>query len=213
MQAFLNDPSVKEKYLTRVREHRLADKLVKGKYWEGGKGCAVGCTVHSDEHAAYERELGIPRMLARLEDGIFENLPNALAMNWPEQFLEAIRPGADLSGVGDRFLLWLLVDPTDGVIRFAKTEKTRKAVQTIGKMYERKMAGEMIPAEDWRKARSAAYAAAAASAAAYAAYAASAAASAAYAYAAYADADAARTKTLAKCAVLVRKRLKVQDIR
>ena len=47
-----------------------------------------------------------------------------------------------------------------------------------------------------------------------AAYAADAAAYAAVAAAyADADADAARTKTLAKCAVLVRKRLKVQDIR
>ena len=55
--------------------------------------------------------------------------------------------------------------------------------------------------------RSAAYAAYAADAAAYAAYAAHADAD------ADADADAARTKTLAKGAVLVRKRLKVQDIR
>ena len=65
----------------------------------------------------------------------------------------------------------------------------------------------------------AAYAAAAYAAAAYdadaaAAYAADAAAYAADAAADAADAaDAARTKTLAKCAVLVHKRLKVQDIR
>ena len=72
-------------------------------------------------------------------------------------------------------------------------------------------------------AADAAYAADAADAAADAAYAAADAADAAdaacAAYAAYAAAgayaaaDAARTKTLAKCAVLVRKRLKVQDIR
>jgi hypothetical protein len=65
-----------------------------------------------------------------------------------------------------------------------------------------------------------AYAAAAAVTAAADAYAAAAAVTAAAAYAsadasadAYAAADAAAAKTLAKCAVLVRKRLKVQDIR
>ena len=61
--------------------------------------------------------------------------------------------------------------------------------------------------------RAAADAAAYAAYAAYAAVGAAAYASAAASAAADADADAARTKTLAKCAVLVRKRLKVQDIR
>jgi hypothetical protein len=96
-------------------------------------------------------------------------------------------------------------------------ERPRKCLETV-----RAWAAGNATIHEVRTARAAADADAAAAYAAYAdaadaAYAAdAAAAAAAYAYAVYAYADAAanaRTTTLAKCAVLVRKRLKVQDIR
>lgn len=62
--AYHGDPAIKAKYLTRIQAHEAADEIIHGKYWENGKGCAVGCTVHSNSHAAFETELGIPRMLA-----------------------------------------------------------------------------------------------------------------------------------------------------
>ncbi len=68
--------SIKRRYLKRVRAHAKTDELIKGTYWDNGKGCAVGCTVHSGDHKAYETELGIPAWLAHLEDVIFENLKN-----------------------------------------------------------------------------------------------------------------------------------------
>lgn len=162
--AFHNDAAVKAKYLKRVQEHRAADELVKmatvGRMDDGSfQGCAVVCTLEKYEHAAYEVELGVPRMLARLEDGIFENLPDALAMTWPERFLEAIPVGADLSKVGDQFLHWLLVDPVDGVVRLAKTKKTREVVEGVGALYAQKIAGAKIGLDEWRNARAAAYAA------------------------------------------------------
>ena len=96
--------------LAQIATHREADEIIKGRYWEDGKGCAVGCTVHSGQHAEYERLFGIPQILARLEDTIFEGLPNDLAQLWPERFMASIRPGADLSRVGWQFLHWLLTD-------------------------------------------------------------------------------------------------------
>jgi hypothetical protein len=185
MQAFLGKAEIKEKFLARVRAHRAADELIKGTYWENGKGCAVGCTVHSGNHATYETQLGIPRILARLEDGIFEALPNGSAMLWPEQFLSAIEPGADLSMVWPRFAVWMLVDKEWGVLQFAKTDKSKKAIQDVAAAYQSVVDGNKTK-PDWATVRSAADAADAADAAADAAYAA-----AAYAAAAYADADAA----------------------
>src|SRR5256885_1696028 len=83
LRAFHGDLAIKAKYIARVNAHRLGDELVQGRYWESGKGCAVGCTVHKDgyenPHAAYEVELGIPRIVARLEDRIFEGLTNGKA--------------------------------------------------------------------------------------------------------------------------------------
>ncbi len=46
LRAFHNNPKVKSKYLARVKAHEKADEIIKGTYWQGGKGCAVGCTIH-----------------------------------------------------------------------------------------------------------------------------------------------------------------------
>lgn len=126
--AYHGDAKIKRKYLARVRAHRKADDIIAGQYWEQTgermKGCAVGCTLHSDNHAAYETELGIPRVLARLEDRLFEGLWSTAqqdaAKAWPERFLAAAGIGADLSMVWPRFAHWLLVDDKCGVIRHAK---------------------------------------------------------------------------------------------
>jgi len=163
--AFHGDPKIKAKYLARVKAHRKADEIVHGYYWKKGKGCAVGCTVHSGDHRAYETELGIPRILARLEDGIFESLPNGRAKDWPVEFLTAIPVGADLSRVWSRFAVWLLGDPVDGVIRFAKTDQTRNAILAIVAAYSLEQSPS---AREWRELASAArHAAAAAYDAAY----------------------------------------------
>ena len=92
----------------------------------------------------------------------------------PQRFLEAAPVGADLSKVGDKFLHWLLIDPQDGVIKYAKTDRTKKAIQDVADLYVKKIAGEVVEADEWKKARTAADAADAAYAA-YAAYAADAA--------------------------------------
>ena len=87
MQAFHNDPAVKAKYLARVRMHREADHLTQGVGWESNgvtRGCAVGCTLEAYDHRRYPIELGLPEWLARLEDRIFEGLPHADALSWPE---------------------------------------------------------------------------------------------------------------------------------
>ena len=41
MKAFHGDPAIKEKYLSRVRAHHMADEIIKGKYWEYVKGCLL----------------------------------------------------------------------------------------------------------------------------------------------------------------------------
>jgi hypothetical protein len=110
MLAYHSDPKIKSTILKQLRAHAKADEIIKGQYWNEGKGCAVGCTLHSSDHAEYESRFGIPLMLARLEDTIFEGLPNGRAQKWPIEFMAAIKPGADLSLVGWKFQYWLLTD-------------------------------------------------------------------------------------------------------
>jgi len=194
MQAFHGSKAIKDFYLGRVRQHAKADQIIKGTYWQDGKGCAVGCSIHSGNHGAYETELGIPRTLARLEDVIFERTENGVSKKWPERFMSAPKVGADLYLVWPKFAVWLLVDKKDGVIRFAKTEKSKNAIKATAGLWQRVIAGESVASlrPEFERARAAA--AAAAYAAADAAYAAAVGvgvgAAAAYA-AAYAAADAA----------------------
>lgn len=96
MLSYHNDPAVKAKYIDRVRAHRRADNLIRGTGWDGHRGCAVGCTLESYEHSRYPTELEVPEELAHIEDTLFENLPKETAMDWPEQFLNAIPVGVDL---------------------------------------------------------------------------------------------------------------------
>ncbi len=174
MRAFHNDPKIKEKYLNRVTAHEKADEIVQGIYWENDRGCAVGCTLHSADHSAYETELGIPKWLARVEDTLFEGMPIDDAKLWPRKFLEVIPVGVDLEQVKAPFLIYVLNSALESFDNKKHPDCT-KAITTVIKLYE---SGET----DLDK-----FAAADAADAAYAAYAADAAAD-----AAYAAADAAR---------------------
>ncbi|MBU6429257.1 MAG: hypothetical protein KGR26_09625, partial [Cyanobacteria bacterium REEB65] len=135
--AYHNDPTIKAQYLERVRH----DQLVKGQYWCNGKGYAVGCTIHSDEHDRYETELGIPTAIAYLEDRLFEGLPNERAMVWPEEFLAAIEPGADLSRVSSQFFIWLLSSELPRHFNGDRWPAVRDAVQTCTVLHQRAAQG------------------------------------------------------------------------
>jgi hypothetical protein len=201
LQSYLNDQGLKTKTIKAMKADIKAERLVKGHYWNGKNGCFVGCVIRGSDHGKFETKLGIPRILARLGDRIFEGLEYESDNQFAIDFFEAIPVGVDLSGAWDKFAHFMLVDENHGVIKFAKTDHTKKAIQDIADMYARKIKGEKIDANEWisvrKNADAAAYAAASAAASAYAAYAAyasdadaSAAAYAASAYAAYA-ADAA----------------------
>jgi hypothetical protein len=207
LRAFHNDAKIKEKYLSRVRAHKAADEIIHGTYGEQVgmtyKGCAVGCTIHSGTHAAYEAELGIPQILARLEDGIFEGLNSPRDKEWPEQFLESVPVGVDLSNIWPQFAIWILIDEQWGVLQFAKKDKTKESIKAVAKFYQESKYAKPEHYDEIRKIRAAAYAAdataaaAAAYAAAVAAYAAAAADAAAAAYAAAVATYAAYAATAA----------------
>lgn len=155
MKAFHGNEKIKEEYLLRVRLHRQADQIIHGQYWENGKGYAVGCTIHGNDHSRYEIELGIPKHLAYLEDSIFERLSNGNALDFPEQFLSNINVGADLSKVYNKFMVWLLIDPLQGVLRFAD-ERGSLAIKEVARLHQLEVdetpAGEAAGEAAWEAA-------------------------------------------------------------
>ena len=149
MKAFHNNPSIKEKYITRLQAHYQADEIIKGQYWQNGKGCAVGCTIHSSYHKNYESELGIPKNIAYLQDRIFEGLPNELAKEFPLQFLSSIKVSADLKNVSKLFMIWLLTDSKYGVIKYADN---KKVIQDVADAFSRDMVNT-VSVEEWKELR------------------------------------------------------------
>jgi hypothetical protein len=108
MKSFHNKPELKEMMLEEVLKHQKADEIIQGTYESKGKYCAVGCSIESlnmrlgkhyshGDHSVYETELGIPKIIARLEDGIFEGLEREKAKMFPLRFIQAVPVGVDLS--------------------------------------------------------------------------------------------------------------------
>lgn len=131
LKAFLNDPKIKTKYLSRVCAHAKADEIVRGIYWEEDRGCAVGCTIHSSNHNAYETELGIPEWLARVEDQLFEGVSMEYAKTWPVSFLKSINTGANLEKIKGPFLIYVLTEVLSTIdnVKYADVTKSIKTVQ------------------------------------------------------------------------------------
>ena len=125
---FHGDPSIKAKYLEQIIAHEKADEIVKGKYWENGKGCAVGCIIHGGDHAKFEPLFGIPEWMARLIDTLFEGLPNEDAKKFPRRFWEAIPENKNLESVKWKFCSFILKENIKGVLSLDIEEGLKKKV-------------------------------------------------------------------------------------
>ena len=210
MRAFTAPAEVsREALLASLAAHREAGRLVQQHgYWSDGRGCAVGCTLRDFApgreyaHAAYETLFGVPVALAHLEDAIFEGSSLAAARRWPERFVRSIEPGADLTAVADRWLLWLLSDAGSPLAEW----RGEPWMAGVADLYRRRLAAAEPGREEWAAAEAAADAAArdaasaAARAAAWAARAAARAARAAARAAAWAARAAARAAAWAAMA-------------
>ena len=164
--AYHSDPKLKRAMLREVLKHQNADQIVAGTYGKrNGKwvGCAVGCSIHSlaliqgrqlntSDHMLFESEAGVPVMLAQLQDVLFEGMPQSERTKFPLRFWTAIKPGADLSTVGWKFLHWLL---TRSGIGAYNDPIVSDAVAQCAAALEPLMRGEPVNASAARSAESA----------------------------------------------------------
>ena len=152
LRAYHNDLTVKAKFVVRMKAHVDANDLVRRIYWENGKGCGIGCTIHSDDHKAYETELGWPEWLAHLKDRIFEKMSDAAAREFPLRLLEAVPAGfSDWDELHHDFCIFLLRD----ICEFDRTKYPAAAatINTVIRLHEKRVgAGDSA----WLKAREAA---------------------------------------------------------
>lgn len=94
-----------DKLRQEVAAHVAADQVVQGAYWTGSRGCFIGCLAHSNDPLITEEKYGLPIMVQRIAEAVFERLPARNAIAFFAAFPDAVEcDGKDLSRVGWRFL-------------------------------------------------------------------------------------------------------------
>jgi hypothetical protein len=160
LTAYLGDPALKTRVLTGLAAHAAADELVQGVYFEQRvdddkvRACSIGCTLHdlnpqlpANDHTRFVGELGIPEQIAHLIDAIFEAQPDdKAAAAWSQQIMAAIPVGADLTGVWDRYALWML----DGLV--AEGRDPDGVVSNMAGLFRRAVDGNQLTKREWDQA-------------------------------------------------------------
>ena len=159
--AYGSDPERRLAAIEIAREHELLDRIRQGVYWgkdddDVPRGCLIGCMTHSAQHSEMQARYGIPETLAWLCDRIFEALPTPEAPSFVPAVMEAIPAGSDLSGVLDRWRLWMLRDLL-GLLSLK--DDVWRAVQGMGDLFARRVAGDEPSEGEWGRAAEAARAA------------------------------------------------------
>src|SRR6056297_3375733 len=94
-----------EKLTVEVKRHIEADAVVQGDYWDGSKGCFIGCLAHSNDATKLGDLYGLPLPLVKICENIFESLPAEGAKDFFAAIPDAVgRDGKDLSRVHWAFL-------------------------------------------------------------------------------------------------------------
>lgn len=146
--AFFSEPSLKESLLVRLREHQRLDAIMQRDYYDGTKGCHLGCITHQNEgaHEATERLFGIPIKVAYWLEVVFEGLPLESAKRWVTDSIESIPVGADLSMAHHHLAVWLQSGES-GLF------KTREVNHRVADLHRRSLDGDEPLREEWDSAR------------------------------------------------------------
>lgn len=172
--AFHGDAVLRQTVVERLRLHIQAGHIVGHSACdaEQGRYNLTSATVHSEDLAEYERKLGIPAVLALIQESIsnlflqrashdaqetrFAFAP--YASNYPVEWLQSLPLGADLQNVPARFLSWMLLDLTDmqHPLTTAASAEAKAVARTMAGLYARVASGAVVTAAEWTAARNAA---------------------------------------------------------
>lgn len=151
-----------EKLIPLAEAHQAADEYVAGRYeWNGG-ACAVGCTIRDaikldylpaattkpDDHAKIADATGLPEMLWRLADNIFEGLPRDERPAWTPRFLKAAAACQSAESVPARIMARL----ADRLAGDAMREDVKAAARTVAALWRRRADGDDPAESEWNAA-------------------------------------------------------------
>jgi hypothetical protein len=88
-----------------VQKHIAADAVTQGLYWNGERGCFIGCLAHSSDATKLQDLYGLPLPLVHICERVFEGLPAYDAKAFFAAIPDAVGcDGKDLSRVHWEFL-------------------------------------------------------------------------------------------------------------
>lgn len=94
-----------DQLVIEVKRHVEADAVLQGQYWDGSRGCFIGCLAHSPNASALGEMYGLPLPLVRICESVFEGLPADEAKAFFAAIPDAVgRDGKDLTRVHWAFL-------------------------------------------------------------------------------------------------------------
>ena len=141
-----------ETFAEMARRHRDADMLVAGSFqMVGGQACSIGCFCHDYglEPSNFEglaKLTGYPESGHRLQEAIFEGLPETERADWHVAFAEKAETVTDWQTVIDKTVL--------ASLRIAELHDTSesKVVAADIDLYERRLNGDNPSDAEWAAA-------------------------------------------------------------
>jgi len=155
----------KKLHVELAEKHLAADMLIKGTYGETDgsfKGCSIGCLSHDidpereDYHAHLEEYLGPLEWWWRLQDTIFEGLPDGQNRYWHKQAADALAllpEDYDWQKAYHRTQIAILR------IAYQHAGTSKEVVQKVIDLHELSANGGTVSTDDWAAAGAAARAA------------------------------------------------------
>lgn len=109
MLTFKNDPAVAESVRRQMQAHYDADEIIRGTYWQEGKGCFIGCLTHDNSLTNAELAsdlIGWPTTLVCMAETIFEELSNSNAKDFARDLMLATPVGKDARLIPLKLVHW-----------------------------------------------------------------------------------------------------------
>ena len=154
--SFHDDQAVKNDIQQRMLGHIERDEVIRSIGFANGRGCAVGCTYDTYNHADVARRSGVPVQLIHLLDYLHENTSDEIwkpkkGMPLAYRFWDAIPVGVDLQPVVHRIHAYIQERNA------ARTEGGIKAIcERVRDLHLRAANNDMPTDDEWTAAESAA---------------------------------------------------------
>ena len=169
LNSYKGDNNFKQQMVTAIIAYKENDRIVKGHYWEDGRGCNIGCGEYAvcqilghefedRRHKKLAEELEVPEAIFHLGDTIFEKLPEDAANQFVVDFYQAIPVGKDLTNVVIDMKIAILSDPDFGARQYSD-DNGKAAIDSVLKLLKLSKI-EPIDYSTWSAAQSAAESAA-----------------------------------------------------